>query len=135
MEESTRMVSGRQYGKKMFVCPPNDTTYHTVRLVKGLSRLLKRILTAYNAESDAERVIVFQTVILQRIRLVTGAKNICVQIDAPLNSWIRGEFDEILCDSYSVDTVYLGGGRGGQISDQHHRMFSDLVLQGNCARP
>ena len=54
----------------------------------------KRVFSNLAAELDgirgqkwnAKRVIVFQKVILQRIGLVTGAKNIHAQTDARLNS-------------------------------------------------
>ena len=54
-------------------------------------------------------MIVFHMVILKRICLVTGVKNICALIDAGLNLWNSRVFDELVCDSYAADTDYLGG--------------------------
>ena len=49
-----------------------------------------------------KRMIVFQMVILQRFRLITGAKNIHAQIDALLKSWNKSAFDELMCDYYAA---------------------------------
>ena len=79
---------------------------------------------------NSEQVIIFQMVILQRVRLVTGAKNIFAWIDVQLNSWNSGAFDKIVCNSYAASVVYLGRDCKNQSADQHHCTLSNLVLLG-----
>ena len=80
------------------------------------SRVRKMVISTPTAELDgirgckwnAERVIIFQTVTLQHVQLVTGTKHICAIIDDRLDSWNSGEFDELICDSYAAAMGYLG---------------------------
>ena len=61
---------------------------------------------------NAEFMIIFKTVTLQRIWLVTGAKTMCARIEARLDLWNKESFDELVCYSYAVDTGYFGGNMG-----------------------
>ena len=72
---------------------------------------------------NAKHVIIFQTVILQPVWLVTGSKNIRARIDARLDSWNGALFDEIVCDSYVAPMGYLVRAQGGQSYEQYHRTF------------
>ena len=77
---------------------------------------------------NIKQVIIFHTVILQRVWLVTGAKNICTQIDDRLISWSCGAFDKLVYDSYTTANGYLGRDCGTQNIEQCHHMFLNLVL-------
>ena len=79
---------------------------------------------------NAEQVIVFQTVILQRVRLVTGTKNIRVQINTRLYPWNIGAFDELVNDSCAAAVGYMGRAHGNQNLEQRHCTFSNFVLCG-----
>ena len=69
-------------------------------------------------------------VIMKRVRLVTGDKNIFARINDQLDSWKGGAFDELVCDSYAGATGYLGRDRRNQSADQHHRTLKNIVLRG-----
>ena len=75
-------------------------------------------------------VIIFQTVILQRFRLVTGSKSIHAWIYAQIDLWNSGCCDELVCNSYIEAKGYLGRSPSTQISEQRHRKLSKLVLCG-----
>ena len=62
-----------------------------------------------------ERVVLFQSVILQHIRLVTCATNICARIDFLLNCCNLGAFDELVNYTYTASMGYLGKARRIQI--------------------
>ena len=77
----------------------------------------------WNRKWNTEREIVFQTVILQLIRLVSGAKNICDRITSRLELWNKGAYNELVQDPYGTAKAYLGKTRGTQTQEQHHRNF------------
>ena len=77
-----------------------------------------------------EQVIIFQTVILQRVCLVTGTKNICAQICDEINSWNSGVSDNLVFYYYATDTGYLGTAHRNQRADRYHHTFSNLVIPG-----
>ena len=72
---------------------------------------------------NAEQVIVFQAVILQRTRLITGAKNICTQIDAQIAAWNYEAFGKLVCDSYTAAMGYLGRAHRNKNADKCRRTF------------
>ena len=57
-------------------------------------------------------------------------QNICKWIDAWLESWNKGLFDELVWDSYVVSKGYLGRACSNQRAKQYHCTFSILVLHG-----
>ena len=67
-----------------------------------------------NRQWNAERVIVFQTVVLQRVCLVSGSKNLLEQIFSHLDLWSRGTFGELVQDLYRAREEFLGNNRGTQ---------------------
>ena len=78
---------------------------------------------------NSERVIIFQLVILQCSQGVNNAKDIRAHIIFQLNFWNCGAFEELVKDTFNAATG-LGKARGIQSEEQHHHMFSDLVLKG-----
>ena len=78
---------------------------------------------------SSKRMIIFQSVILQHVRSVTGAKNICAQIKFQIDFWNRGTFDKLANDMYTAAMGHLGKARGTQRKEQRHRKFSNLVLK------
>ena len=88
----------------------------------------------WNLKWNTGRLINFQTVIFQRVRLVTGAKNVRGQINSHLDSWIKGNHNELVQDSYSAVSAYLGKSRGTQKREQHHCTFSNLILRGELRK-
>ena len=78
---------------------------------------------------NANMVITFQPVILQRLRLITGAKKFYAQIEAQLDSWNCCAFDELTKNSYTAAMGYLGKARRTQSVEQCHRTFSNLILR------
>ena len=59
-----------------------------------------------NGHWNVERVIVFQTVILQCVCLVRDARNICERITSCLDLCNEGAYDELLQDSYSTTAFF-----------------------------
>ena len=53
-----------------------------------------------NRHWNAERVIVFQTIIFHGFSQVYGSRNICDRIDSRLDLWNKGAYDELVQDSY-----------------------------------
>ena len=98
----------------------------------------KKIVSTLTVELDGiqgwkrntESVIFFWTVIMKLVRLVTGAKDIRARIDAWLDSWNRGTFDEFLYDSYTVAMGYLGRDIGNQSSEHLQHKLLNLILCG-----
>ena len=79
---------------------------------------------------NAERVIVFQPVIIQRAQGVTNYAQILKRIYFLLDLWNRGAFEELVKDTYNSAMGYLGKAREIQTPEELHGTFSNLVLKG-----
>ena len=79
-----------------------------------------------NCQWNEERVIVFQTVILQRISGVSGSRNIRDRIDSQTDLWNKGAHNELVQDSHRAAEEALGNKRGNQTQEQHHCTISNL---------
>ena len=130
MDESTKIVIYRRDGNNCLF--DHRTLRRTIWTgwEKSFLTLEVEICGIRGHKWNAKCVIIFQTVILKHVRLVTGAKNICAQIDAQLYSWNSGAFDEIICDSCAADMGYLGRAHRNKSSEQCHHTFSNLLLCG-----
>ena len=82
-----------------------------------------------NRKWNAERAIIFQTVILQRVRLVTGAKNIRDRINSHLDSWNKGTYKKLVQDSYSAAPYYLGKSHKTKNGEQCHLNFLSIIIR------
>ena len=78
---------------------------------------------------NTERVIIFQSIILQRAQGVNNSSKIRKRILFWLNWWNYGAFDELVKDTYICNMGYLGEARGSQTAEENHRTFSNLVLK------
>ena len=84
----------------------------------------------FSRKWNMERVIVLQSVILQRSQGVNNSAQIRKRILFLLDCWNRGAFEELVKDAYNSDIGYLGKSRGNQTREQRHRNFSNLILKG-----
>ena len=109
MEESTKMVSSIQNETIYIYIPPT----HCYDVPPGwvgnrfVSALAAEIYGIRGQKWNTENLIIFKMVILKQAQIVTGTNNISTQIDARLYLWNRGAFDELVCDYYAADTVFL----------------------------
>ena len=105
-------------------------------------RIGKRLVSNLSAELDgiryrkwnAERKIVFQMVIFQRVCLVTGAKNIHARINNWLDLWNSKAFNKIVNNSYAAAAGYTGRHHSNQDAEKRHHMLSNLVLHGKLRK-
>ena len=79
---------------------------------------------------NAERVIVFQSVILQRAQGVNNSAQIRKRVLFQLDLWNLQAFDKLVKDTYNSAMGYLGKACGSQTAEERHRTFSNLVLKG-----
>ena len=54
---------------------------------------------------NSERLIMFQSVFLQRVQGVNNSKHICAHIMCKLSLWNREAFDELVNDTFNVARV------------------------------
>ena len=66
---------------------------------------------------NAEKVAVFQSVILQHAQGVNNSAQISKRILFWVNFWNRGAFDEIVKDTYNSAMGYLGKSHGNQTEE------------------
>ena len=78
---------------------------------------------------NAERVIVFKSVILQCAQGVNNSDQIYKRVFFRLDFWNRGAFDKLVKDTYNSAMGYLGKTRRNQMEEQRHRKFSNLFLK------
>ena len=78
---------------------------------------------------NAERVIVFQSGILQHAQSVNNYVQIRKRIFFRLKLWNRGAFDRLVKDTYNSEMGYLRKARGNQTMEESHQTFSNLVLK------
>ena len=83
---------------------------------------------------NAKRVVVFQSIILHCAQGVNNSVQICNCILFQPDLWNRGEFDEIVKDTYNSAMGYLGKARGTQTTEEHYRTFSNLLLEGKLRK-
>ena len=79
---------------------------------------------------NAERVIIFQSVILQHAQGVNNSTQIRKRILFQLDLWNSGFFDEIVKDTYNYAMGYIGKFHGTQTMEKRHQTFSNLVVKG-----
>ena len=79
---------------------------------------------------NSERVIVFQSVILQCAQGVDNSAKIRNRILFQLDLWNRGAFDDLMKDIYNSAMGYLRKSCGSQTMEELHREFLNLVLEG-----
>ena len=89
--------------------------------------LAVKIEEIWNRHWNAERVTVFQTVILKRICLVSITRNICGCITSSLDLWNRGDYGELVQDYYRVSGEILANIHGTQTQDKRHCTLSNLL--------
>ena len=119
MEEQRKTVSGKRGGKQL-VCMP------TQRYDAPSGKVGKRFLVILSVELDdvrsrkwnAERVIVFQSVILQRTQGDKNYEQIRKHIFFRIDLWNRGALDEIVKDTYKSTMGYLGKACGTQTMEE-----------------
>ena len=79
---------------------------------------------------NAERVIVFQSVILQRAQGINNSAQIRKRILFRLDLWNLGAFDKLVKDTYNSAMGYLGKSCEVQNVEERHQAFLNLVLKG-----
>ena len=107
------------------VCMP------TQRYVAPSRKFGERLVGILSVEIDgvrarkwnSERVIVFQSVILQRIKSVNNSAQIRKRILFQLNLWNRGAFDNLVKETYNSAMGYLGKYHGNQTTKERHQTF------------
>ena len=125
---------GRQYvastvGKN--VCVP--TQHYDARSRKVRKRFLGilsvELYGVRDRKCNAERLIVFQSVVLLRSQGGNNSAQICKHILFLLDCCNRGAFDELVKDTYNSAVGYLRKSCGNETEEQRHRTFSNLVLK------
>ena len=79
---------------------------------------------------NAERVIVFQSILLQHAQIVNNFTLIRKCILFRLNYWNCRAFDKLVKYTYNSAMRYLGKARENQTEEQHHWTFLNLVQKG-----
>ena len=72
----------------------------------------------------------FKSVTLQRAQGVNNSAQIFKRIQFGLDYWNRGEYDELVKDTYNLIMGYMGKYCWNQTEEQCHQTFSNLVLKG-----
>ena len=119
-------------GWKRFVCFPTQRyDAPSGKVGKRFVGLLSAELYGIRARKwNAERVIIFQSVILQRAQGVNNTAQIRKRILFQLDLWNLGAFGELVKDTYNSAIRYLGKALGTQTTEELHQTFSNLVLKG-----
>ena len=76
---------------------------------------------------NSERVIIFQSVILQRVQGVNNYAQICKSIFFWFDCCNRGAFSKLVKEAYNSAMGYLGKARGVQTEEQCHQTFSNFT--------
>ena len=76
MSESQRMVSGKLGEKYLPVCLSKTTTHRPKKLEQKFPTLSVELDSIIERKWNSERVIVFQSVILQHVQAVNNGKHI-----------------------------------------------------------
>ena len=79
---------------------------------------------------NAERVVFFQSVILQHAQGVNNYTQILKRVLFRLDCWNCGAFDELMKDMYNSVVRYLVKSCRNKTEKESHRMFLNLFLKG-----
>ena len=79
---------------------------------------------------NSEKLIFFQTVILQRGQHVTSSSTIMRRIDRRLDAWEAGEFAMMAENTTRTCTQYLSTRKGEDTQEHRSNILHSLVLQG-----
>jgi hypothetical protein len=79
---------------------------------------------------NSERFLVFQMVVLQRSKEVSGAANIRRRITTRLDAWEASKHDMLVQDAERTALAQLARVRGTETPEQRAKTFARLVLQG-----
>ena len=79
---------------------------------------------------NSERFIVFQMVILQRVKGVTKAGDIKRRLSTRMDSWEEQKFDMLVQDTERTALPQLAKSRGGSTPEQRAKTYNRLILQG-----
>ena len=115
----------------------NIVCFPTQRYNAPSSRFRIKFVSTISVELDSMRawkwnykqVIVFQSVILQCIWLVTDAKNIHAEIEFWLDCWNCGPFEKLRNNTCTAAMGSMERARGNQSRGQRHPTFSNIVLR------
>jgi hypothetical protein len=117
--------------RKLVVLPPQryDTPSGPVgrRFVRMLTEELKGIKSR---KWNSEKFLVFQMVILQRSKEVSGAGNIKRRLTRRMDAWEKGKFDMLVQDTERTALAQLAKARGDSTPEQRAKTYARLVLQG-----
>ena len=91
--------------------------------------LATKLMGVWHCLWNAERFIVFHTVILQRAWHVTSFGVIRRKINIHLDAWEAGEFGMIAEDMAGTCAQYLSTRSGEDTSEHHAKIFYSLVLR------
>ena len=124
------MMSGKNMKKKYFF--PTQCYYVPSIWIRNWSveNLAVEINRIRNQHWNAEIVIIFHTVVLQRVCLVSGSRNTRDWISSHIALLNKGVYDKLVQDSYRAEGEFLGNNRGNQTQEQRHCTFSNLVPRG-----
>ena len=128
------MVSGKR-GERLIYMPTQR--YDVPSSLIGnryVGILLVELKGIWNRHLNAERVIVFQTVILQCVSQVPISINIRDHIDSCLDLWNKGAYDKLVQDSHRAAEESSGNKSRNQTQEQRHSNFSNLVLCGKFCK-
>jgi hypothetical protein len=98
------------------------------RFIEELAELILGIL---DRRINAEQFIVFQMVMLQRSREVTGASAIRRRITRWLDAWKERKFDMLVQSTVRDMESYLSSKQRGVTKEQRAKIFHGKMLQGN----
>ena len=138
MDESQRIVIGKlgeKGGGGSFFMPTQRYDVPSGKFRKRFVGILSvEIVGVRSRKWNSERVIIFQSFILQRAQGVNNSPQIRKRILFRLDFWNCGAFDKIVKDVYNLAVGYLIKPRGVQAEEQRHQTFSNIVLKGKLRK-
>ena len=123
MVESKRMIISKLGRKNCLIENPKLRCTIWSSREKSVSILAVDLYGIQYWKWNAEQLIIFQSVILQRVQLDTGAKNICAQIEFQLDFWNCGAFDELVKNTHTATTRYTGDLAGSEVRSNVITLF------------
>ena len=121
----------QEYWRRLVTLPPQRYDVPSGPIGRRFVRLLTKELEGIKSRKwNSEKFLVYQMVILQRSKEVSGAGNIKRRLSKRMDAWEAGKFLMLVQDTERTALAQLAKAQGSSTPEQRAKVYARLVLQG-----
>jgi hypothetical protein len=121
----------QEYWRKLVTLPPQRYDVPSGPIGRRFVRLLTKELEGIKSRKwNSEKFLVYQMVILQRSKEVSGAGSIKRRLSKRMDAWEAGKLSMLVQDTEQTALAQLAKAQGTLTPEQRAKVYARLVLQG-----